>query len=279
MLIVAHADVASDDADAAAWLGKVEHIISLSLWPDDAASRASVAMPIQSFAERDGSYTNGERRVQRYYTAQGPMGEAEPAWRALSRLLERLGQGRAKQSAAAVMLEMTQQVSGFAGMRYSELAKVARQFPEVGGGDLYYGGTAYKNDGGLGVQVPTAAEQGTPVAVGDVHIPKIVHHRGALWVVPTTRLYNRAPDFQPSVLERMEARVPEAYVEINAADAEKLALRDGDFVQVTVGDDTVRARAHVNGTAPQGSILLPRQLSGEVTPLSLTQGSVTKIGG
>jgi anaerobic selenocysteine-containing dehydrogenase len=68
-------------------------------------------------------------------------------------------------------------------------------------------------------------------------------------------------------------------VEINAADAQKLAVNDGDFVQVSIGNDTVRVRARVNGAAPKGSILLPRHLSGEVTPLSLTQGSVTKIGG
>ena len=278
VLIVAQADIAGDDPDYADWLGKVEHVISLTLWPDDIANRSSVALPTQSFAERDGSYTNGERRVQRYYTAQGPIGEAEPAWRALSRLLERMGQGRAKQSAAAVMLEMTQQLPVFAGTRYSELAKVERQFPDVGDTDLYYGGTAYKNNGGLGVQVPTAAEQGEAVAAVEIKMPKTVHHRGELWVVPTIRLYNRAPDFQPSVLERMEGRVPDAFVEINAADAKALALNDGDYVQVSIGDETVRARARVNGTAPKGAVLLPRRLSGEVTPLSLTQGTLTKIG-
>ncbi|HYO87727.1 MAG TPA: NADH-quinone oxidoreductase subunit NuoG [Candidatus Limnocylindrales bacterium] len=278
VLIVAQADVMDDDPQAAEWLARVEHVISLSLWPDDVASNASVALPIQSFAERDGSYMNGERRVQRYYTAQGPMGEAEPVWRALTRLLSRMGRGRAHQSAAAVMLEITQQLPQFSGMRYSELAKVERQFPEVGGSDLYYGGTAYRNRGGLGVQMPTAADQGEGVTSGEVHLPKVTHRRGDLWVVPTTRLYNRERDFQPSVLEVMQVRVPEAYVEINAADAENLAVHDGDFVQVTVGEETIRARAHVNGAAPKGTVLLPRHLSGEVTPMSLTTGTVTKIG-
>ncbi len=277
VLIVAQADVMDDDPQAAEWLSKVEHVISLSLWPDDVASNASVALPIQSFAERDGSYTNGERRVQRFYTAQGPMGEAEPAWRALTRLRERMGKGRAHQSAAAVMLEITQQLPQFSGMRYSELAKVERQFPEVGGSDLYYGGTAYKNLGGLGVQIPAAADQGK-VKPADVDLPRVQHHKGDLWVVPTTRLYNRERDFQPSVLEVMEARVPEAYVEINAADAKDLGVQDGDFVQVTIHDETIRARAHVNGAAPEGAVLLPRHLSGEVTPMSLTAGAVTKIG-
>jgi anaerobic selenocysteine-containing dehydrogenase len=190
----------------------------------------------------------------------------------------RMSGSRAHQSAAAVMLEITQQMPQFAGMRYSELAKVERQFPEVGGSDLYYGGTAYKNKGGLGVQMPTSADKGEAVTPGEVKLPKVAHPRGALWVVPTIRLYNRERDFQPSVLDLMQARVPEAYVEINAADAEKLALRDGDFVQVTVGEDTVRARAHVNGAAPKGTVLLPRHLSGDVTPMSLSAGAVTKIG-
>jgi NADH-quinone oxidoreductase subunit G len=278
VLIVAQADIANEDPHASDWLSKVEHIISLSLWPDDVAINATVALPIQSFAERDGSFMNGERRVQRYYTAQGPMGEAEPAWRALSRLMVRMSASRAHQSAAAVMLEITQQMPQFAGMRYSELSKVERQFPEVGGTDLYYGGTAYKNKGGLGVQMPTSADNGEVVTAGEVKLPKVTHARGALWVVPTIRLYNRERDFQPSVLELMQARVPEAYVEINAADAEKLALRDGDFVQVTVGEDTVRAQARVNGAAPKGTVLLPRHLSGDVTPMGLSAGAVTKIG-
>ncbi|MBL8146422.1 MAG: NADH-quinone oxidoreductase subunit NuoG [Anaerolineae bacterium] len=278
VLIVAQADLTGDDLAAAEWLGKVEHIITLTLWPDDVANQAAVVLPVTSFAERDGSYTNGERRVQRFYMAQGPVGESEPAWRALSRLLERLGKGRAKQSAAAVMLEMTQQLPVFAGSRFSELAHVEPQLPEIGS-DFYYGGTAYKNMGGLGVQIATAADQGETVAAADVDVPKVTHARGDLWVIPSAVLYNRAPDFRPTALERLVARVPEAYVEISAADAEKLALKDGDYVQVSAGDHTVRARARVNHAAPKGSIVLPRRLSGEVTPLSLTHGTVTKIGG
>ncbi len=279
VLIVAQADLTGDDPQASEWLASAEHVIALSLWPDDVVTHASIALPVQSFAERDGSYTNGERRVQRYYTAQGPMGESEPTWRALSRLLERMGKGRTVQSAAVVMLEIGKSVPAFNGMRFSDLARVERQIPEVGGNDMYYGGTAYANRGGLGVQIATAADRGETVAAADVALPSVKARRGDLWVVPLTRLYNRQRDFQPSAHEILAQRVPEAYVEINAADAEKLALHDGDLVQVALGDGSVRARARVNGAAPKGSVLLPRHLGGEVTPLSLTTGAVTKIGG
>src|SRR5690606_21486928 len=129
-LILAQADVRYDDPAAAEWLSRVETVISLSLFPDEATQNAALALPVQSFAERDGTYTNGARRVQRFYTAQGPMGEALPAWQVISRIGERLEQGRAKASAAAVMLEITQSIPAFAGMRYNELARVEPQFPE-----------------------------------------------------------------------------------------------------------------------------------------------------
>ena len=278
VLIVAQADIFADDPNAAAWLDKVDTVIVLSLFPDELTDRAAVALPIQSFAERDGSFTNGERRVQRFYTAQGPMGSALPAWQVIGRIGELLGQGRAKPSAAAVMLEIAQNVPAFAGARYNELAKVPRQFPDVGGADLYYGGTAYKNTGGIGVQIATEADGGAAVTAGEIKpsaTPKAA--KGGILVVPTVRLYNLENTFRPSVTELMAARTSAPYVEINAADAKTLKIADGDLVQVSVGASAVQARAHVNGAAPAGSVLLPRHLTGAATPLAVAPGEVRKV--
>jgi NADH-quinone oxidoreductase subunit G len=278
VLIIAQADVMADDPSAAEWLSKVETIICLSLFPDGATQMATAALPIQSFAERDGTFTNGERRVQRFYTAQGPMGDALPAWHVIARLGEILGQGRPKASAAAVMLEITQLVPAFAGMRYNELAKVERQFPDVGGEDLYYGGTAYSNTGGLGVQAPTAADAGDKVKVGKVKLPEApAAKRGSILVVPTVRLYNHERVFEPSSEALMRPRVAESYVDINAADAKKLKVKDGDMVQVTAGNTEVRVRARVNGAAPEGAVLLPRHLAETASPLTITAGQVSKV--
>ena len=86
VLLLADADLLADDPAAAAWLERVESVVSLSLFADDSAAQADVRqpevlLPIASFAERDGSYTNGERRVQRFYTAQGPLGQHCPPGR------------------------------------------------------------------------------------------------------------------------------------------------------------------------------------------------------
>jgi NADH-quinone oxidoreductase subunit G len=279
VLIAAGADVLADDPNAAAWLSKVETIISLTLFPDALTmKRAQIALPIQSFAERDGTFTNGERRVQRFYTAQGPMGEALPAWQIAARIAEKAGHGRAKLSAAAVMAEIAQSVPVFAGMRYNELAKVEKQFPDVGGADLYYGGTAYKNLGGLGVQMPTAADRGEPVHAVEVALPEIVTAAdGELLIVPTTRLYNREWTFRPSEEALMQARIGEPFVEINHADAERMRIANGDMVEIIVGGAALRARAHVDGGAPEGSVVLPRYLTDAAAPLTIAAGEVRKV--
>jgi NADH-quinone oxidoreductase subunit G len=279
VLIVAQADLLADDPTAQAWLGRVETVIALSLFPDAVTASAFAALPIQSFAERDGSYTNGERRVQRFYTAQGPMGEALPLWQIVGRVNEALGFGKVKMSAAAVMLEITQQLPAFAGARYNELAKVAPQFPEVGGQDLYYGGTSYKNTGGMGVQIASAAETGTALEAGTTATAApapVQAETGSLLVVPTVSLYNREKTFQPSEHELMGPRTPAPYVEINAADAAGLNIQDGDLVRVQAGAASLTVRAHVNGKAPQGAVLLPRNLSEQAAPLVVTPGVVSK---
>ncbi|KXK13626.1 MAG: NADH-quinone oxidoreductase subunit G [Chloroflexi bacterium OLB15] len=279
VLILAQADVVSDDPAAAEWLSKVESVISLSLFMDVAAEQSKVVLPIQSFAERDGSFTNAERRVQRFYTAQGAMGESLPAWQALARIAEKSGQGKAKLSAAQVMNEIVANIPAYAGCKFPELAKVEPQFPLVGGDDLYYGGTAYANTGGLGVQIATAADEGGAVEAGDVKPEKAVKvSKGELLVVPTIRLYNRERVFQPSEAHMMAARIADPYVEINAEDAVKLNLKDGDVVKVDVGaGHSVNVRAHVNGAAPKGSVLLPCNLQEAASALTITSGTVTKV--
>jgi NADH-quinone oxidoreductase subunit G len=276
VLILAQADVAADDPLASEWLGKVKTIINLDMFASKTAAHATITLPVQSFAERDGTYTNGERRVQRFYTAQGPFGEALPAWTTLQRLSEKLGYSKTKTSAAAVMLEITQQVPAFAGCRYSELAKVSKQFPDVGGNDLYYGGTSYKNTGGLGVQIASEAEAGN-VKAGKVTLPKAA--KATILAIPVTRLYNREQVFRASEAEFMSARVPESFVEINFTDAKKLGIKTGDKVAVKqAGASPLVARAHVDGVAPVGAVIVPRNLAETPAPLAPVAVEISKEG-
>lgn len=266
VLIIAQAEPAEDDPFAPEWLDKVETVVQLALFEDATSAYADYVLPIQSFAERDGTFTNGERRVQRFYTAQGPIGEALPAWKLIATLRQQLGQGRAKLSAAAVMLDLSQNVPAFEGMRYKELARVERQFPDVGGDDLYYGGTAYQNKGGVGLQIPAQADEGEKPGKTKVDLPEVLKASGKEFVViPTTRLYNRENAFLPSAL--VHGRVPLPYVEMTSADAKKLKADEGAIVEVHYGDYNARVRLVINDDLPQGTTVLPRHLTDHATPL------------
>ena len=277
VLIVAQANLLEDDPTAEAWLSQIETLITLNLFSDEASLKhAKVALPIQSFAERDGTFTNGERRVQRFFTGQGPMGEALPAWQIMSRLGERLGYGREKMTAAAIMLDITRNVPAFEGTRYRDLAQVERQFPDIGGDDLYYGGTAYQNLGGLGVQIPTSADNGESVQRTEVSLPDMPEtQNGQLTIIPVTHLYNREMTFRPSTLVHPRIMMP--YVELNEADASRLGVAQGDVVEVRADDVSVRVKAYVNGDVPVGAAVLPRHLTDSATPMVLTSGEISKV--
>jgi NADH-quinone oxidoreductase subunit G len=234
-----------------------------------------VALPIQSFAERDGSYTNGERRVQRFYTAQGPVGEALPAWQIAARIREALGQGQARLSAAAVMLDITKSISAFEGCRYKELAWTEQQYPMIGD-DLWYGGTAYKNRGGLGVQIAAAADGGK-VKAGKVNLPDAAQAgRGKMLVVPVATLYNRERMFRPS--DVVESRVPAAFASVHSDDAKRLKVDVGDYVEIEVDDGpAVQVQVRVDDGVPTGSVLLPRHLTTTAMPLAPAAGKVSKV--
>lgn len=276
VLIVAQAELLDDDPTAAAWLNEVDTVIYANFFQDDTAELADYALPIQTFAERDGSFVNGERRVQRFYTAQGPMGDALPAWKLFGSVRQQLGLGRLKASAAAVMLELSKHVEVFEGMRYKALSQVERQFPDVGGRDLYYGGTAYTNKGGLGRQIPSLADGGEPLKKIKGAVPAPIQAgENEVLVIPTTRLYNRQRNFRPTLL--IESRILDAYVIVHAADADARGIRQGDLVELCAGGAKVRVRAMVTDEIAQGSVALPRHLTDEAIPMSVTPGTMNKI--
>ncbi len=275
-LFVAQAELLDDVADARSWLAEVETVIYANHFDDGIAELADFVLPIQSFAERDGSYVNGERRAQRFYLAQGPIGQALPAWKVYGSIRQEMGMSHLKPSAAAVMLEISKNVEAFEGLTYKALAQVTRQFPDVGGRDQYYGGTAYTNTGGIGVQIPAAAEGKKTVKPAELEeVDVVTAGDGEILVMPITRLYNRQRNFRPSLL--MEPRILAPYVLINPDDAQLLGIIQGDMVEIVAGESTVRAQATLSDEMSAGAVALPRHMTDAAVPLWLTAGTVRRV--
>jgi NADH-quinone oxidoreductase subunit G len=273
--IIGEADPAADDVHAVPALTEAEYVIVSTQFMTATAEQADLVLPVQSFAERDGSFTNGMRRVQRFYMAQTPLDGPLPGWKAFAHIGANMKNGeRPRISAALVMRDITQHVLRYNEMDYTSLAHVEPQFPDVGGLDLYYGGTAYSNRGGLGVQWATNAER-EKYRLNVRPVDKASTKTGGLVAVPVRLLYGRDTLFAASDI--MHPHVPAPYAELSRQDADGAGIADGDPIMIRVGDLEIPVRARVDGLAPAGIVLLPQRLSQSSTLLAPAKCSVQKI--
>ncbi len=151
--------VGSDPIGEGQTLPKSEFTIVQELFLTETAKQADVVLPALSFAERDGTFTNAERRVQRYYKAIAPLGQARADWEIIRMVGEQLGlKWTHYLTSEGVMAEIAATVPQYSGTEYAALAQVTEAWPPVGSNDLYFGGTAYDNRGGVGVQIKSGVE-------------------------------------------------------------------------------------------------------------------------
>jgi NADH-quinone oxidoreductase subunit G len=273
--VIGEADPVADDARAALAIKEAEFVIVSAQFMTATAEQADLVLPVQSFAEREGSFTNGMRRVQRFYMAQTPLDGPLPGWKVLAHIGATMKSGeRPRISAALVMRDITQHVLRYNEMSYTNLAYVEPQVPDVGGHDFYYGGTAYANRGGLGVQWATNAER-EKYRLTVRPVDKASGKAAGLVAVPVRLLYDRDSLFAAS--EIMHPHVPAPYAELNRQNADESGIADGDLILITVGDLGIQVRARVDGQAPAGFVLLPQRLSQSPTLLAPAKCAVQKI--
>jgi NADH-quinone oxidoreductase subunit G len=232
--------------------GQLDFLVVQDMFLTESAQLADVVLPSQSWAEREGTFTSGERRVQRFYSALPPVGESRADWQILAQLGERLGLGKPPYAVSLVFREISQNVAQYGEMTYRTLARSEEQWPKVGGDDMYYGGTAYDNQSGLGQQWPVTAES---TLVDHYDIPETPDSGGSgLVAVQTAALYQPGTLVDKSGV--IASRVARPVVFIHMDDAERLSVSDGDAVTLQVNGTAVEGQAYVNGHTSPGTILL-----------------------
>ncbi len=230
--------------------GKLGLLIVQELFMTKTAVAADILFPAQSWAERDGTFTNGERRVQRYYPAIRPVGDSRPDWQILSQLGEKVGAGKAETVTSLVFRSLTKAARQYKGMDYRSLGQVEAQWPVVGGDDRYYGGNAFANTAGLGKQWPAIAESKT-VKQFEMDEADAAREEGLL-LINAASLYTSGTLLDKSDL--LAPRMAEVTLTINPADADKYA--DGDMLMVRTDRMTVRAVAVISDEAAVGTAVL-----------------------
>ena len=262
-LYLAAADPAGDDP---ARFTPGGFLVVQDLYLTATARLADVVLPAQAWAEREGTYTTGERRVQRTY----PVIPERPGTRAdfqiSGQIAERLvlktvpdeQSARLSEIVSRSSIKVFEQVCAkyatFAELSYQRLSEVVDQWPIVGRSDLYYGGTTYDNHHGLGVQLPLANNS---VSLRWPALPEVAYPRFGLLAVPVTRLYDQGATLQPTKL--LDGRIPPAYVVLNPTDADRLHIPDGAALRISpVGGIAMVVIAKLNPGVPERVLLAPR---------------------
>jgi NADH-quinone oxidoreductase subunit G len=229
------------------------------LFETETAKLADVVLPAQAYTEREGTFTSGERRVQRFYQAVPALEGTQPDFAITSQIARQMGVILEGTSASVVFEIMAADNPSFAGLNYPRLAEVEPQWPIVGRGDVYYGGTTYENRQGLGVQLTNAAQRGEKVSLP--RVPKVTALRPKekkLLAVPVTKLYDRGVTVSTSVL--LDQRVGEAFVALHPNTAEQFGVAAGEQVTLSLDGASETVVVKMDGTISTGVALVPRSM-------------------
>jgi NADH-quinone oxidoreductase subunit G len=252
----------------------LEFLVVQELLLTETAQQADVVLPAAAVGERDGTFTNLERWVQRFNPGLLPPGQARPDWIILRELASLLGAEWLYATIGGVLAEMAQTIPLYAGMSYEQLSQpvpLSRRMSHY-----IYAGMSFQAEAREGVQWPTQAEDSSV---------KLALAWSAPLVRATVVLPNRATLVTPRVLydggnllgqaEILGTHLVQPHVALARADAQVLGVADGQTVQVAANGQQVALPARVDGHVPQGVVAIPRNLPGQPAERLLGDGQVS----
>ncbi len=231
-------------------LEAAEFVVVQDIFLTETAKLAHVVLPAASFAEKDGTFTATDRRVQRIRRAVTPPGLAWPDWRIICELAGRMGYGDkfAYQDPAQIMEEIASVVPLYGGISYGRLEKEELRWPCYG---QEHGGTPV-----LHVDRFLRVEKGEFWPLEYELSPELPDEEYPL-VMTTGRLLPHFHYNMTAKVEGIEALGGKDFVEINEEDAAALQLKSGDMVRLVSRRGSLLSRAKVSKAILPGVVFKP----------------------
>ncbi len=238
---------------------QIEFLVAQDIFINESGAFADVFLPAVSWAEKEGTFTNTDRRVQRVRRAIAPRGEARPDAEIICDLAQRIEARLGRPNSAgweyaspeAIYREMASVATMFAGITYARIEQVGLQYP-----------------------VPDAAHPGTPFLFAE----SFPSGRGRFFPLEYVPVAEEADDEYPFILttgrllehwhggtltrhSQLDALYPSPRVEIHEIDATRLAVKTGDAVRVSSRRGSVVLRVEVSLKARPGVVFIPMHFS------------------
>ena len=228
---------------------KLDFLVVQDLFLTETAKVADVVLPASSYAERPGTVTNTERRVQMTYKVIDPIPGSRPDWQIICDLAARMGHEWKLESESDVFDELASLTPQYAGISYSRLEA---------GEQLCW-------------PVPTKEHPGTPILHRDRFVRGLgkfhaIEHRDPAempdeeypLILTTGRILEH---FHTGTMTRkskgLNALVPNAYCELNFVDAANLSIENGDMVKVESRRGAIELEARVEDRVDEGVLFIP----------------------
>ncbi|MBW8001229.1 MAG: formate dehydrogenase subunit alpha [Planctomycetes bacterium] len=229
-------------------LKKLEFIICQEIFMSETAKLADVVLPATSWAEKNGTFTNSERRVQRIRKAVDAPGQAKPDWQITCLISTAMGYPMSYNNASEVFDEMASLTPSYGGISFDRIDKIGLQWPCP---DPDHPGTGYlhKDKFVRGKGLFHKIKFRHPAETTDEDYPLILSTGRTLY---NYNIGNMTQKSKP--IRQKQSR---NFIEMHFSDAEKLGVKKGDKVNVRTRRGDITVEAVIGDKVRPGALWMP----------------------
>ena len=251
-------------------LSHLDFLVVQDIFLTETAEFADVILPASTALEKDGTYTNSDRRVQVGRKVVEPPGEAREDWRILCDVATRMGYPMKYGSAAAIFDELASLSPSLTGLSHANLGDTGKLWPcpdlESDGINVLFD-VDFPTPDGRGKFV--AAEWMPAAELPDGEYPMVLNTGRVLEHWHTGSMTRRS--------KALDAIEPAAFAEIHPEDAARLGIADGDAIRVTTRRGSIGTTARIGDRTQPGSLFIPFHFR-EASANCLTNDALDPVG-
>lgn len=234
-------------------LKNTEFLVVQDIFLTETAALADVVLPAATFAEKDGTFSNTERRVQRVRKALEPVGKSKADWVILMDILNRLGVEKKYNNPSEIMEEISALTPSYGGITYGRLEELGSlQWPCP---TIDHPGTTYLHKAAIarGKGLFKGIEYKPSNELPDADYPFILTTGRVLYHYHTRTMTGKVAG--------LNALSPESFIEINPVTAKTLGIEDGSKVRVSSRRGETMTVAKVTRKIKEGVLFMPFHFS------------------
>ncbi len=229
-------------------LQNLDFLVVQDIFLTETAEFADVVLPAACFAEKDGTFTNTERRIQRVRKAVEPPAESKADWLIFMELMNKLGYECHYDHPCDIMDEIALLTPQYGGISYDRIDETGLQWPcptKDHPGTLYLHKGTFARGKGLftGIQYKPSAEQ--------------IDEEYPLILTTGRMLYHYHSRSMTGRVEGLNKMAPESYIEISPETCDLLNIKNEEKVKVSSRRGTIEVKAKVTDIVEDGVVFIP----------------------